>query len=415
MTTSTIAPPPATRPDTISDDRVSLRLFVRVLWPYRIAITACGLAAALVALGFGLAAPRAYEAEVALGLSRSKLTPSGEIPQTANFRPFLENENIAAKTIRDLKLDQPPYRFTPGRILDLVTVEEVRNSSVILVTATMPEARLASNVANRLAEFAVDASRRASQIEANRSRDDVRELRDDAQQRLRDAENALRTFRQQSQVEALRKDIEAILDQRKGILSLVVSVEVEKARLASALKERAERPKLETRRQTLDSDPLLMETARALTNSTLGPNLLGLQTKSEYENSVHTRMDDLAAVTQTTVAGLERLEHELVEARKLNAPQLPQLTRLYDIESELSRLEAERDIAKKAYLDIGAAYETARLQVASRTTQLQVIEPALTPDAPMSRHLARNAAAALLVGALLAAAVILARYQVTAL
>jgi uncharacterized protein involved in exopolysaccharide biosynthesis len=54
-------------------------------------------------------------------------------------------------------------------------------------------------------------------------------------------------------------------------------------------------------------------------------------------------------------------------------------------------------------VDVSKRYEQARLQVAGRSAQLQLMDAALPPDRPVSRHVVRNTAFALVVGFMLTA------------
>ena len=74
---------------------------------------------------------------------------------------------------------------------------------------------------------------------------------------------------------------------------------------------------------------------------------------------------------------------------------------MYRSESRLDQLEAERRIARKTYEDVASRYQGARLTAFARTPQLVVVDPALVPDRPTRRYLARNALLGFVVGALL--------------
>src|SRR5439155_25790919 len=103
---------------------------------------------------------------------------------------------------------------------------------------------------------------------------------------------------------------------------------------------------------------------------------------------------------------------QVVDVRKLDASQFSQLSRLYDLERELARLELERDLATVHYRQVETAYETARVQVASRSAQLTILDSAVPPDRPASRHVARSAVVGLFAGfvlALIAAAILSTR------
>ena len=52
-------------------------------------------------------------------------------------------------------------------------------------------------------------------------------------------------------------------------------------------------------------------------------------------------------------------------------------------------------MAKRVYVEVATRYEQARLQVASRTPQLQVLDDALPPDRPVSPRPLRDTAIAM--------------------
>jgi uncharacterized protein involved in exopolysaccharide biosynthesis len=152
-------------------------------------------------------------------------------------------------------------------------------------------------------------------------------------------------------------------------------------------------------KRTIDSDPALMESARS---SASQPNsLLGLETRNELINWVYQELDAQVAESRTNLASLERQKAQIVDVRKLGGPQLAKLTQLYQAESQLSDLQMQRDLARTVYLQVATTYETARMQVAGRSAQLQMIEPAVPPDRPESRHVARNTLIAAMVGLML--------------
>jgi polysaccharide biosynthesis transport protein len=130
----------------------------------------------------------------------------------------------------------------------------------------------------------------------------------------------------------------------------------------------------------------------------------GLQLRSEslspFINPVYEILDEQIALSRTKLAGLERQQAQLVSVLKLNAPQVAQLAQLYGKERELARLETEFDLAKKVYVEVSTRYEQARLQVVSHTAQLQLLDSALPPDAPISPRPLRAVAIALTIGLL---------------
>jgi uncharacterized protein involved in exopolysaccharide biosynthesis len=337
-------------------------------------------------------------------LSQSKIGERLEpaAASMATFQPLLQSYSTAASVIEELGLNKPPRNVAISRFFDdVVTVEPVRNATVFVVKATLDDPALAARAANRVAEKAIEMSRRVSQQEALRSRDDLGQQRDEARARMEQTGEALRKFREASQIELLRKDVDAALGQRGELLGLLIQIESEKAKVARGEQQLAGRQRIGTIRKSIESDPALMESARRATEP--NASVLSLETRNEFVDPVYEDLDGEVAKSRTTLAALERKKAQVVDVRKLDAAQVGQLTRLYQIESELVRYEVERDLATDVYKKVATAYETARVQVASRSAQLEILDPAVAPDRPVSRHLVRNTLIGLIAGFVLAA------------
>lgn len=392
------------------DEETDLREYGLVLWRHHMMILVSSLVCAALVVVLGLSTRRTYAARAVLAISQSKIS-SGQVTgsptaiTTAAYRPILESQNLASRIIREFGLDQRRFSAT-GFFGNVVDIEEVRNSTVFILKAALDDPDLAARVANRTAELAIEQSRLLNEDEAARSRDNLKAQFDDAQARMQQAEAKVLTFRNASQLELLRKDVDAALEQRGGLLRLLVQIESEKAKLAKAEQELAGRRRLDTVKRSIDSDPALMESAR--TTAPRSGDLLGLQIQDESINKVYEEVDSEIAKSRSTLAASERQKDQLVNVRKLDAPQLALLARLYNVESEFSRLQIELDLARKVYQDVATAYETARLQVAGRSAELRLVEAALPPDRPLSRNIMRNAVIAFVVGLMMSAFFVLA-------
>jgi uncharacterized protein involved in exopolysaccharide biosynthesis len=387
-------------------DDVDLREYARVLWQARFLIVMAAAVCAAVAFTLSMIAPRMYEAEASLAVSRPKLSESLDSTSVANFRPFIASRSVAVQVIKELGFDKPPYNFDATSFFgSVVTVEEVKNSTILLVKGTLNDPALVTRAVNRVAELGVDAARRSGQTEALRARDDIKLQRDESRVRLEQAEKSLQDFREASQIEVLKKDVDAALLERSGLLRLLIGIEADKSKLAKAERELLARQKLDTVKRSIDTDPVLLESARSNGNGRTG-DLLGLQLRSEVVNPVYEMLDKDVAKTRSELAGKERQKAQM-GARKLDAPHLAVLSTLYQAESALARLEMERDLARKIYLEVSTTYETARLTVAGRSSALQVVTPADMPDRTVPRGVVKSAALAFCVGLLTAAAGVL--------
>ncbi|MGH9161292.1 MAG: GNVR domain-containing protein, partial [Vicinamibacteraceae bacterium] len=115
------------------------------------------------------------------------------------------------------------------------------------------------------------------------------------------------------------------------------------------------------------------------------------------------------------VADLERRLAQLTKQHDLENSSLPLLSKLYESQRRIARLETDLEIARAVYVDVATRHERARVQVASRSARLLVIDPAVAPTVPVSRHVLRNLALGAVAGLLLAMAYALLSPTITAL
>src|SRR6185312_4866462 len=130
---------------------------------------------------------------------------------------------------------------------DVIEIEEVRNSSVLLVHGRLDNPALVADIVNRVADLGADTARRVSQQEAVQARNDIKLQLDEAKARLDGATAKLDDARRGAQ-----------LEQGGALLDLLINVEAEKARLARAEQELKARPRVDTVTRSIDGDPAMM-------------------------------------------------------------------------------------------------------------------------------------------------------------
>ena len=386
-------------PPAMGGELLSLGDYVALVWRFRTLVVAAAIVAGVTMFARSMTGPRVYESTVTFAATQSKLGEGGQgvVASTASFRPMVESLTTAAAVLHDVGLDRPPNNMRPSELLDRVmSVSEVRGTNLMRVTIVYTDPALAATMANSVAEHAVRVARNVSATEAVHGRDMIKEQVDLARTHLDESDLRLREFRQQGQVEAVRKDVEAQLVGRGSLLDLLVSIASERAKLARMEQDLASRSRVDTLKKTIDSEPALNDAVRQGAQGTGGT--LGTQLRSESVNEVYQELDKEAAKTRANLALLEKKKIELVDVRKLDASKLLALNHLYGLESELARLTIEHDLAQKIYTDISQRYEVASLQVVGRSAELSVIDPAVPPDRPVSRQAARNTVVAAMMG-----------------
>jgi uncharacterized protein involved in exopolysaccharide biosynthesis len=392
---------------------VDLTGALRTLWTHRVAIAITAVLCGAVGGTLSFFSTPAYQATATLAVSQSKVgqevASSGAL-STASFVPLVRNHNTAQAIIQKRGLDKPPYNLTSFTFLDRVfTVSEVRNTNLLTATAVLPDAKLASDVVNDLAAAAVELSHKLSQQEAVRARDVIGLHVKELSTRLDTAQGQLLAFQRTNQVDLLRGDVEALLEQRKELGSLLVRLASERGRLEAAEAELKTRARTTSVKKSIDTDPAMMEAARQKGQT----DVLGLELRTESPNPVFESLDQQVATARANVAALEKQRAQLVNVNRLGSARQEPLTALYQQETTLDRLKLDFELAKSAYGEAAAQYENATLQVASRSAELQVVDPAVPPDRPFAPRPLRDALTWFAAGLALAVIVFLTSAAIT--
>jgi uncharacterized protein involved in exopolysaccharide biosynthesis len=364
---------------------VDLAPYFAILWRYRFVIAAVTLIAGAASFIGAIRSTRLYEATAMLSVSPSKLADTSATIATANYRPVVANRTVAQKVVTQFHLDAPPYSYTgPSFLEEAVQLEEIRNTALLRLSVRLPDPRLAADVANTLAAFAVDYAQSLSKDEVIRVRDMIKLQLDLATARLKQTGDALSAFKRTAQVDLARVDVDAILDERRSLLGLLVDIEGKKASVHAAERELAGRQKLDTTSKSIDQDPAMLDAARARTpGSGAG---LGLQMKTESVSRTYEDLDTSLTFDRVQLAELEKRKQQLVDVRKLDRSQVAKIREFQEMEAEQARLALEYGLAERSYQEVSARYEGARLQVAGRSAELQVVDPAVVPIRPLSRQ-----------------------------
>lgn len=372
--------PGAPRPDELS-----LADFVRPIWSGRFLILGLAVLGGIGASAFGAALYPRYEATAIIRVIESKSGDTAEAARAENFRPLLENKSIAAALVKEFGLlTEPRYKWNglggpvpaDAFVQHVLAVDQVTGTNLLRVRIKLGDAEKAAKVANGLVDRAIELNRRINQQEVIDARDYIKTQLDEATARLEQARQALVTTMQTSQVDALKKDVEGTLDVRSKLLELQASIENERAFLRRSEADLAQSQQVLTTRRSIDREPAMMEAAKEG-----APNapVLGLQMTDQQVNTAHAELLQQVAKSRATLAGLEAQRRLLVDEKHLDRAELPALSKMYAGDVAVSRLKAEYEMVLKVYTDLSVRYEDARIRVGGRGTQLQIVDPAVTP------------------------------------
>ena len=374
--------------------------FVRRHWPIFIALP---LAAAATAVIVTVQQPRRYEAT-------AKVMAIGDAPP-ATYLPFLQNHSVADQAIRSSKIADPVDGLTPAELQSAIRVEVIRNTNVVAVAVTLRDPEKASALANQIAMAGLDLARRTKNLgPAIAIRDLLRARADEARASLERAADRVVQHRKKTQIDVLRKSMDAIFDERGQLSEISHSIDEERSRLIRAQADLASLSRIDALRRTIDESTLVAEATRvaAAANSPDIRSVAGVQIRADEVNRVYDAVNRQIAAARVELADLQRHRDQLVKAAELTPDDAKKLSQVYAVEDELSRLELERTIRENAFSEAFNRYESARLNV-SRYGELIVLDPALPPDRPLGRGTVRNALMGAVAGLVLALVVVIGR------
>jgi uncharacterized protein involved in exopolysaccharide biosynthesis len=402
-------------PEEAGRDSPELEHYAAVLqrhWRLVLLGVAVSLAAAFAYVAL---APRVYEATATvIVIHRATDDASTDPESTATARALFDSQAMAARVLREIQLEHGSVPVTPATFLrDVLRVDEVRGTSLLRVSARLPDPELAARVVNRVTEATIERNDRVTRSAESGEQKLLKAQVDQADANLRAVQQRLLAYQTESQLDLLRQERTVLLSQRAEVPRLLVDIAAERARLAKAEEEleklgqsdpsvrapaayprvppQAARPGGERA-----STPLGRETADA-----------AAQRRSEHDGSGELEVAGLAlrdallyqvTVSRSRLAGLEAERRQLVERMKPDGPGLQQLGELYQHEIAIARLELEHDVSRSVYADVARRYEQARLDAIARATGLEILEPAVVPARPVFPQPARILTIALFGG-----------------
>jgi capsular exopolysaccharide synthesis family protein len=148
------------------------------------------------------------------------------------------------------------------RLRDLVTVQEVRNSRVVEISAEYPDAEVASDIANAIADAYLEHAERGRERQQQDAEGDITAEKETARNKLRLAQDALEAYKKAHQITSIS------LEDRQSVVTQNILTLSTKAKEAEAERIRIENMFTEAKRLhesgNLAAATLLPEHTRAL-------------------------------------------------------------------------------------------------------------------------------------------------------
>lgn len=414
------------------DEELALGWYAQALRHHWKAILLVALLGAAGGLAFASLSTVRFEAVATLVVLPPPRTPTAPV-NPATFRPILESGSLATKVVADTGLTQTPQEFLETAL----EIEHPAGTNILKVKVRLADPKAAADASRRIANGAIELTRRLNQEEGSSLQGRLKSHLEEAAQRRATAEKELLSYQQSAQLELLKVDSDAQIEERRDLLRLTIAIETEKARLAAAEKEIARQTPLLSAPRSVGAEEALRRAGAKSNVAPAGakpevpatgakpdvppkgakPDILSTGTKSgvppmaaadyqtldltnPYINPVYQTLDFQIATSRTGLAALEQQRRQLVDVRKIGGQELSRLSELYRGRIELARRETNLELANKVYSDLLVRYEESRTEALGFSPQLQLVDDAIVPDRPMPRKRLQSAALGFLTGLL---------------
>lgn len=359
--------------------------------------------------GGELISPEIYRATTNLLVSESKIGPGLELPAwqyatLPTYEPFVDNDTLIQQALDHYHLNRAPYNLTPDafRRKDILDVRAVKSTRLVEISIEFPDAHLAADLANYLAQGAVDLNNKLTVADTTASRAFLAQQLDEATANLAEADHRRTEVRARTRIEDREKELNILLMEKEQL-----STQSQKLRLDLAQDE----SRAKYLQQALRQEP----TTYRLTKSILSDRFA--------EKAVETSGRDvnpMASISEETLNETkEKIRHDLVDSMadvaaesageneaagrlaNVNSKINSLLVSLAQTHSELDRADNEYKLAREA-LDVASHnYQNASVNASSKSQDIEQLAPAAIPAQPVRPKLFLNTLLGTLIGVVL--------------
>lgn len=401
----------------IIDDEADQRLMrrtqsLRRRWRWILGgATAC----AAGALAVSLFLPRIYRATTCILVSESKIgtgsrdTPWQQMAMLPTFVPFVDNDALILQSLTKFHLDRPPYNLTVDRFRrkDYLDVRIPKSTRLLELNVEFPDAQLASDLANDLAERAVEFNDRMNAADTSSTREFLKKQLDEATEHL--AQTAARRLKiqEEARIEDREKDLSILLGEKDRLSTrleqLRLDLTQDQSRTQSLQEALAGEPRTFLLMKSVTADPFLELAAEKL-NPGGGPLSMTEESLNTTREEIHRNLINTTASSAAERSGIEAATKRLGEANEQVSLLLARITAL---RSDIDKADRDYSLAYEAVKNVTREYQEASVTVSSKSQDMKQIAPALVPERPVRPRILLNTLVGFLLGLLVFASLAL--------
>src|SRR5579859_989391 len=361
-------------------------------------IVAGTLLSCLTALVVSLFMAKIYQSTTYILFSESKIEASSQNSMwqyslIRTYVPFVDSDALIGQAIRDLHLDQPPYDLTVDsfrrhRYLD---VDIPKGTRLLEIDVEFPDARMAANLANYLAQNAADFNNQLTLKETQTTQAFLKQRMDQAARHLAEVEAERLTVKEGAEIEDKEKEVSILLEEKAQVsdqLEQFKMAEAQREAEAKSLGEQlAKEPEIFSLKKSVTSDPFVqhaVEQTRGNTNGSLAVTEESINTVHEH---IQQQYADAMSMARSGEAGARASEVALAGFDSKIGRLLKQNTVR---QSAIERVDREYAIAKDDFESANRSYQNASVAVTEQSQDLKQLAPAIPQERPVSPNIILN-------------------------
>jgi capsular polysaccharide biosynthesis protein len=357
-----------------------------------------------------------YRATTYLLVSESKIGDSArdtnlqQMAMLPTFVPFVDNDALIDESLKKLALDRSPYNLTVNRFRsrNYLDVRTPKSTRLLEVNVEFPNARIAADLANEMAQGAVRYNQRLNASDTVSTQDFLKSQLDRAVAAQEEAAQRRLLAFEEARIEDREKELSILLAEKDRL-----STQLQQLRLDLAQNEGRTR----SLEQALSREPEVISLKRSVTSD----RFVELAAAKAFPEGTP------LVVTEESVNRVrEEMRQTFVGASVSGAAQSAGIgaaaARLKDVNSAISELmrripvlRAKIEASDQAYLlsvettkAASRDYQAASVNVGAKSEDIKQIAPALAPERPVRPRILINTLMAFLLGLFLFAGSVLA-------
>jgi succinoglycan biosynthesis transport protein ExoP len=361
-----------------------------------------------IALVASVFLPKVFRATTYILVSDSKIGPSSQyamwqFAMLPTYVPFVDNDAIIDQAIKKFHLDQPPYDLNLDRFRrkDILDVRTPKSTRLLELNVEFPDARLAADLANYLAQSAVEFNDRVNDSDTVATQNFLRQQLQQATTRMADAAKRKLEVKEIAHIESREKELQILLAEKDQL-----SREVGQLRLAYA--ENQEKAK--SLKQELSSEPRTLRLTKSMLNERFleqanaksapegfTPLSMTEETVNTARNEIQKGYVDASVGAAGELGGIKTATSRLQQIDQQLRQLLANITRF---RSEIDAVDHDYALAQDAVESASRNYQNASVTVSSKNQDLKQLAPAMIPERPVRPKILLNTVLGIFLGLL---------------